>query len=337
MSTARSSLAIAAGALSLAACAAHTLEVRGVEHGLDAKKRSAFDQAYEGGKAQLTSNHVGLALVLFEKALAIDPNSVAALNAVGTAYDELHFPNMAQRYYARALALEPNSADTLNNMALSARIAGKPDEARALFERALAADAANRTIRANLGAIEAPVQTAAAATSEDAPADAPVVERVGQNAFKIVLPPPAPTQAHSISVEPLPPPLVPAYADASPPEQPTPAAIAAPPYLRGISVEPLATPAIAPTLAEAGPHEQSMRAQIAAFFAERDQRRNLAAAESTIAKATFHAASEASSAPSRSYAERTWFGLFRAFFEQREAKEPRVDRKDASAAGARNG
>ena len=80
-----------------------------------------------------------------------------------------------------------------------------------------------------------------------------------------------------------------------------------------------------------------MRAQIAAFFAERDQRRNLAAAESTVIKAALPAASEASPPAPRSYAERTWIGLFRAFFEQREAKEPRVDRKDASVGGARNG
>jgi len=298
----RPRLALVAGTLSLVACAGHGFDVRPVQRGLDAKTLSAFDQAYEGGKAQLQSNHVGLALVLFEKALALDPNSVAALNAVGTAYDELHFPQIAGRYYARALALEPNSADTLNNMALSARIAGKPDEARTLFERAIAADAANRTIRANLDAIEAPVRTAAAAPSEeDAPADVPVVERVGQNAFKLVLPPQTAAQAHPISVEPLPPPQA------------------------------------APAHAELSPREQSVRTRIAAFFAAREERRRAAAAESVIAVPTTiaHAASE--TATHRSSAERAWFNLFRAFFEQREARQPGQDRKDASARAARNG
>ncbi len=300
MSTARSSLAIAAGALSLAACAAHTLEVRGVERGLDAKKRSAFDQAYEGGKAQLTSNHVGLALVLFEKALAIDPNSVAALNAVGTAYDELHFPQIAARYYARALALEPNSADTLNNMALSARIAGKPDEARRLFERALAADTANRTIHANLDAIDAPVQIAAAAPSEeDGSAGTPVVEQVGQNAFRLLLPSGTPAQAHAISVEPLPPPSAAAHAELS-------------------------------------PREQSVRARIAAFFTTREERRPAAATETAIAVSTT-TAPQGDTPRRRASAERAWFNLFRAFFEQREAKQPAQDRKDASARTANNG
>jgi tetratricopeptide (TPR) repeat protein len=292
---------LVAGTLSLSACATHSADVRAVQHGLDAKTLSAFDQAYEGGKAQLMSDHVGLALVLFEKALAIDPKSVAALNAVGTAYDELHFPQIAARYYTRALALEPNSADTLNNMALSARIAGKPEEARILFERALAADAANRTIQANLGAIDAPVQTAAAPSEETGPSDAPVIEQVGQDAFTIVIQPQAALSSRRISVEPLP------------------------------------APAAVPARAEASPHEQSMRVQVAAFFAERDERRQLAAAESDVSGASLQVASEASSPVRRSYVERRWFSLFRAFFEQREAKQPRDDRKDASSRGAHNG
>ncbi|HEV2550070.1 MAG TPA: hypothetical protein VGU20_22355 [Stellaceae bacterium] len=301
MSAARSSLAIAVGALSLAGCAAHTLEVRGLERGLDAKALSAFDQAYEGGKAQLTRNHVGLALVLFEKALAIDANSVAALNAVGTAYDELHFPQIAARYYARALALEPNSADTLNNMALSARIAGKPDEARLLFERALATDAANRTIHANRDAIDAPVQTAAAAPSEeDAPADAPVVERIGQNAFELVLPGRTPVQARAISVEPLP-------------------------------------PLAAPVHVELSPREQAVRARIDAFFTARAERRQAVAAENASAVSTADAPGAGETPIRRSFTERAWFNLFRTFFEQREARQPAQDRKDASTRAARNG
>jgi tetratricopeptide (TPR) repeat protein len=238
--------------------------------------------------------------VLFEKALAIDPKSVAALNAVGAAYDELHFPQIAARYYARALALEPNSADTLNNMALSARIAGKPEEARLLFERALAADAANRTIQANLGAIDAPVQAAAVPSEETASSDAPVIEQVGQNAFTLVIP-------------------------------------SQPASSRRISVESLPAPAAAPIHAEASPREQSMHAQVAAFFADRDERRERAAAENATLGPALDGASEASSPPRRSYVERRWFSMFRAFFEQREAKQPRDERRDASSDGARNG
>jgi tetratricopeptide (TPR) repeat protein len=295
----RPRLALVAGTLSLAACASHGIDVRAVQRGVDPAALPAFTQAYEGGKAQLKSNHVGLALVLFEKALAIDPNSVAALNAVGAAYDELHFPQLAARYYARALALEPNSADTLNNMALSARIAGKPDEARILFERALAADAANHAIQANMNAIDAPVQTAAAAPSEeDSPADAPVVERVGQNAFKLVLPSQTLAQAPEVSVEPL----------------PAPAALA---------------------LAELSPREKSVRARIAAFLAAREERRAAAAAESAIATTAAHETGETSMR--HSSAERLWFNIFRAFFEQREARHRGDDHQDASTRAARNG
>src|SRR5258708_22646644 len=80
---------------------------------------SPFDNAYRAGKVHLAADRVGLALVMFQQALAIDPLSVAALNALGAAYDKLHRRDLAARYYAKALAIEPDSADTLNNMPIS--------------------------------------------------------------------------------------------------------------------------------------------------------------------------------------------------------------------------
>jgi soluble lytic murein transglycosylase-like protein len=111
---------------------------------------NSFDIAYETGKRHLLANHVGLAVVSFERALAIDPSSVAALNAIGAAYDDLHRPDAATRYYALALALEPDSADTLNNMAVSAAMMGDKGTAADLFARAASLDAKNPLIHQNM-------------------------------------------------------------------------------------------------------------------------------------------------------------------------------------------
>ena len=87
-----------ASAVLLAACGSDFPKVRALAADANGASRTRFDQHYEAGKASLRNNRVGLALVLFEKALAIDPTSVAALNAVGAAYDELHHPGLAAAY-----------------------------------------------------------------------------------------------------------------------------------------------------------------------------------------------------------------------------------------------
>src|SRR4051812_9673998 len=107
-------VSFAALALVLAGCAGRLPEVRPLTpQSLGAA--SPFERVYQAGKAHFGAERIGLALVMFQQALKIDPLSVAALNATGAAYDELHRPDIAGTYYATALALEPRSADTLNN------------------------------------------------------------------------------------------------------------------------------------------------------------------------------------------------------------------------------
>jgi Flp pilus assembly protein TadD len=96
--------------------------------------------------------------------LVLDPNSVAALNAIGVAYDDLRRPEVAKMYYFKALAIEPNSADTLNNMAVSATIAGETKTAHELFARAAELDARNSTIRENMRMADASPEGRVAAT-----------------------------------------------------------------------------------------------------------------------------------------------------------------------------
>ena len=186
----KSSIVLACAALLLAGCGG-SLHIRPVTNGGSALSR--FDQLYASGKASLRQDRVGLALVYFEKALAIEPRSVAVLNAVGTAYDELHHPALASRYYAQALAIEPRSADTLNNMAVSALLAGKQAEARELFETAFAIDSRDARIRTNIALLDLMAAPRVARLQpNEGKAPGLVIERTGPAAFRLNLPPPRP-------------------------------------------------------------------------------------------------------------------------------------------------
>src|SRR5690348_8379993 len=111
---------------------------------------SPFDQAYGEAKRNLLAHRDAIAIVFFERALELNPASVAALNGIGVAYDDLHRPDVAKPYYIRALFLEPDSADTLNNMAVSAKLDGDSKAARALFARAAILDPKNPVIADNM-------------------------------------------------------------------------------------------------------------------------------------------------------------------------------------------
>ncbi|GGF14337.1 hypothetical protein GCM10011611_20150 [Aliidongia dinghuensis] len=146
-----------------------------------------FAEAYQAGKDHLRADRAGLAIVMFEKALAIDPTSVAALNAIGAAYDELHRPDVAKTYYTKALALEPNGADTLNNMAISAALAGDAAASRELLAQAASIDPANPTIRGNIQVADSkPPEAPEPPVDEDA--NRPRLDRTGLQELTLRLP-----------------------------------------------------------------------------------------------------------------------------------------------------
>jgi len=178
-------IALFAMAISISACSGSMPEIRPVP-AQQTKAVSPFDDAYRTGKAHLMANRVGLALVTFQRALAINPLSVAALNAVGTAYDELHRPDVAAQYYTKALAIEPNSTDTLNNMAVSAAIAGEQEKARSLISRALALDPENNAIRRN-AAVAGGTSTVILPV-DVADEDRPRLERTGVSEVTLTIP-----------------------------------------------------------------------------------------------------------------------------------------------------
>ena len=182
----RHALALASGLL-LAACSTSTFpEIRP----LPVQKTAAaspFDDAYQKGKNHLLADRFGLAIVAFEKALRIDPVSVAALNALGAAYDELRRPEVAKTYYFKALAIEPNSADTMNNIAISASLVGDEPAARQWFSRAVALDPHNSVIFDN--ARRADGETVAALPDEPVVDDLrPRIERTGFEEVTLTLP-----------------------------------------------------------------------------------------------------------------------------------------------------
>jgi Flp pilus assembly protein TadD len=178
-------IGLLATALLTSACADALPEIRPLA-GQPTTDILPFDNFYAAGKVHLTANRVGLAVVMFQRALAIDPLSVAALNAIGTAYDELHRPDLAGGYYAKALTIEPNSADTLNNMAVSAAMTGNQDQARELIAHALRIDPANYAIRQNaglVGVIGIPILPAQIADD-----DRPSIERTGISEVTLTIP-----------------------------------------------------------------------------------------------------------------------------------------------------
>jgi Tfp pilus assembly protein PilF len=138
--------------LLLAACDGEEPDMRPV-FTAQAEAASPFVQAYRDGKTQLAGGRPGLAIALFARALAAEPDSVAALNATGIAYDQLRRPDIAQRFYRRALEIEPKAADTLNNLAVSLILGGHPEEARLLLVEAQAQSPSDPIIQSNRGRI----------------------------------------------------------------------------------------------------------------------------------------------------------------------------------------
>jgi hypothetical protein len=159
---------------------------------------SPEDSAYQDGKDHLRAGRYGLAIVYFEKALAADPSSVSALNAIGTAYDQLHKYALAQSFYKTALTLDPQNADTWNNMAVSLRLAGATDAARKFLEQAMKLDPANQTINANMVELnggesdQKPVVAEASSGSLAAEPDGdvvrPLLRRSGLREYELALP-----------------------------------------------------------------------------------------------------------------------------------------------------
>ncbi len=90
-----------------------------------------------------------------DKALAIEPDNVAAITILGGVAADLERDKMAAaRYYQRALELDPSDPSAMNAAAILLLYNGRIDEARQLFQYRAAHDPANFAPWNNLGNLE---------------------------------------------------------------------------------------------------------------------------------------------------------------------------------------
>jgi tetratricopeptide (TPR) repeat protein len=102
----------------------------------------------------LTPYYYGL-IEEYRTILAEDPNSFAALVALGNAYFDSGEWREAIAVYERALAINPRNADVITDMGTSYRNLGKPDRAIAEYRRALALEPGHVNAHYNLGVVYA--------------------------------------------------------------------------------------------------------------------------------------------------------------------------------------
>jgi Flp pilus assembly protein TadD len=171
------------------ACSEEETEIRPLFTGQEASS-GAFDQAYQAGKSHLAGGRPGLAILQFARALALAPDSVAALNATGAAYDAMRRPDLALPFYRRALEVEPDAPDTLNNLGVSLVLAGKPEEGRRLLALAAERSPADRVIAANHARLDEKPAERQVATAQTVAwhAPQPHLARSGPARFDLTLP-----------------------------------------------------------------------------------------------------------------------------------------------------
>ncbi len=81
-----------------------------------AERRHAFYKEYRSGLALSARNEYGLALGAFERALTHEPDSTAAMIAIGACHEMIGDPIQAVRYYRGALAIDPADPDAFANL-----------------------------------------------------------------------------------------------------------------------------------------------------------------------------------------------------------------------------
>lgn len=172
-------------AIALVACGATGVDVRPVGA---AVTMTPFERAYQDGKLQLNAGRAGMALIAFQKAVALQPTSVAALNGLGAAYDDLHRYDVAQSFYKQALTIEPQNADTLNNLGVSQMMAGERDEAYATLANAASINPKEPVISANLAMVKAPHADQQVASTDAADNTRLHVQRIGERSYELHIP-----------------------------------------------------------------------------------------------------------------------------------------------------
>jgi len=167
-----------AAALALLGCAAPSTPqpagpqvrpVQSVRHGIDAQT------AYRTGRYFQGQVRFDDALESYRQALAVQPDHVDALNALGVIHSLQDRPEQAERAFRAALAAAPQSAQVHNNLGYHLMRTGRLAEAVMAFEQARAIEPGNEFAAVNLAAARAELGLApeAAVAAVAAPAPAP--------------------------------------------------------------------------------------------------------------------------------------------------------------------
>lgn len=105
---------------------------------------------YSSGRSAHGAGQLALALGHYEKALALEPDHVGALNALAVVYAQLDRTDQALRLFARARQLAPGASHIHNNAGYALMRAGRLEEAEPALKRALALDPQSVPTRQNL-------------------------------------------------------------------------------------------------------------------------------------------------------------------------------------------
>lgn len=165
MSRLRSMTAFA-GALAVMGCASVAPErpagpfvvpSQTVRHGMDAEAHYRTGRYFQG---QVRFEQ---AIDAYRRVLAVQPQHVDALNALGVIYSLQQKPELAEQAFMQALQADPQAARVHNNLGYHLLQNGRGAEAIAAFERSHELEPGNASTQANLAAARAPASVAAPA------------------------------------------------------------------------------------------------------------------------------------------------------------------------------
>lgn len=140
----------------------------------------------ENGRAQILTGQLGLAVDTLSRAVSDDPRNARALTLLAVAYGELKRFDLADRYHAEALAVDPDSVAALNNWGYSYLVRGDRMRATGLLERAAMVGEGRPIVAANLALARGDdAATAASAMPAAADTDAEVSIRLSEHVMLV--------------------------------------------------------------------------------------------------------------------------------------------------------
>ena len=110
-----------------------------------------FNDTIKNALSAFNSNNYENAIIWYNKAIAIKPLSIEAINGKGLSLSESGKHQEAIELYDRALKIDPNSKQVLNNKGYSLDEVGKHQEAIELYDRALKIDPNSKQVLNNKG------------------------------------------------------------------------------------------------------------------------------------------------------------------------------------------